>query len=127
MTCPYLQSKRQTVAHMFASNKTHPKTTTFHTMQHINNQIEQRGDEIIIEQATDSCCFTATLYIGTTQSESCSDIRGILVWKSRPDESIRIVNPALLQRKILYLYHYPPIAKHPGQRKLYDTLWRNIS
>lgn len=64
--------------------------------------------------------------IGITQSQLHTDSRSILVWKSPFVESIQIVVPVSLCRRIVYLCRYPLTARHPGERRIYDTLCRNL-
>lgn len=58
-------------------------------------------NENIAEQATNSYCRAATLYIGAPQSELHTDSPGILDQKSPLDESTRIDVTVSLLRRIL--------------------------
>lgn len=58
--------------------------------------------EITAAQTTKSYYRATLLYVGMTQSEFLTDSRSILVQKSNLDESIQILVPASLRRRILY-------------------------
>lgn len=79
-------------------------------------------NEIFAKQTADSYSRDATLYIETLQSVFRTDSRGVLVWKSLLDESIRVVVLASLHRRILYLCSYIPTVRRPGQWRMNDTL-----
>lgn len=83
-------------------------------------------EELIVEQAHDGYCKASSLHIGHSHSEFHTNQRGLLVPKSVVSESIQIVATKALRMRILYLAHYPPIAGHPGTRRMYDTLRRNF-
>lgn len=90
--------------------------------QHRSDNTPPSKSRIIAEQAIDPYSCAATLYTGTPQSEFHTDSFGILAQKSLFDELIQIVVSASLLRRMLYSCHYPPIAGHLGQRRIYDTL-----
>lgn len=76
---------------------------------------------MIVEQAQDDYCKAPSLHVSHLNSEFHTDQRGLLVRKPVVDESIQIVVLKSLRMRILYLTHYPPIAGHPGTRRMYDT------
>lgn len=94
--------------------------------QHPSDNAPLSGNKIIAELATDSYCRAATFYISTPRPRFYTNRRGILIRKPPLDMSIRIVVPPSLQRRILHLRHYPPIARHPDHRRMYDMHWCDL-
>lgn len=90
--------------------------------QHRSKHAPLNESETIAEQTTDSYCRVFTVDIGTPQLEIHTDSHGIPVQKSSLEEFILIVVLALVRRRTLYLCRNPPIAGHPSQWKMNDTL-----
>lgn len=79
-------------------------------------------DNFLKEQSQDAYGKTATLQLGSKESEFYLDNRGLLIRKSNADETADIGVPESLRRLFMYLSHRPSISGQQRQRRMYVTL-----
>lgn len=82
--------------------------------------------EFFKEQLSVSFCQVTFRSVETPHSDFSVYKHGLSVLCFPVNECIRAVVPQLFRQRVLYLSHYPPIAEHPGQRRMYDSLRREF-
>lgn len=84
-------------------------------------------NEFIFQQANALHCKTASVKVGHHNSELHSDHRALLVCKLTVCNDAQIVVPASLHERIFHVEHHPPIARHIGRCRMYNTIGREFS
>ena len=86
-------------------------------------------DEMLSEQAADEYCQWARRQMDChTQGTSPFAINqhGVLTRKSKLDNSLQVVVPLSLRKRLLEIAHCAPTSGHPGRAKLYQTMRRGF-
>lgn len=78
--------------------------------------------ELLVGHAQETYRKTATLQVACQGPEFYLGHRWLPNFKSSIVEARQAVVPESLWKRILYLAHHPPISRHPGQCRMYDTL-----
>lgn len=79
-------------------------------------------EEVVLQKVKDSYCRKVAAQVGLSNAEFTIDKKGQLIRNSLVGEAKQIFVPSPLRKLILHLYQYPPVAKHPGQCRKYDTI-----
>lgn len=86
-----------------------------------DNNRHPSSQNFVPEQSLDSFCQVVANSVGQRHSEYSINYHGFLIRRSMLNGSIQT-----LRKSILYLSHHAPVAKHPGQRRMYGTLRREF-
>lgn len=81
--------------------------------------------EFLAGQASDSACRQISSNVSTPGLDYTYDRKRFLVRRSRINGSLQKVVLVDLGQNPLWLSYYPPLAGHPGARRMYDTLHLN--
>lgn len=82
--------------------------------------------KIIRDLQHDIFCLTAATKIGQRSCKSTVDEESLLIRKAHTNGAIQIMLPSSFRRRVLMVSHYPSIAGHHGQRRMYETLGRTF-
>lgn len=126
------QAKTDALTHFFGTTSndysplvaTHVPSTTAHNT--VDTPATPINGRFIREQSKDTYCRTMTWQVGRPNMEFFNDLQGLLVCRSIIDGAIQIAVPTLLPQRVITLEHYFPIARRPGQRRMYNTLWLKL-
>ena len=83
-------------------------------------------EELLAAQKQDRSCQRYAHTVGCPGSQFTFDHAGILTRISKIDGALQKVLPASLQPRAIYLGHYTPLSGHPGSRRMYDSLRREL-
>lgn len=83
-------------------------------------------EEFVQAQLRDTFWKSVPSEVGKTATTLHLDRDGVLCTPASLDGSIQRVVPASLKDRVIYLVHYPRLAGHPGETKIYQTLQRNF-
>lgn len=78
--------------------------------------------ELVIEQANNAFCRQKVGTMGTPSLCYSYDRKSPLVCTASLDGTIKSMIPSALLPSLLYLAHYPKLARRPGERCMYDTM-----
>lgn len=84
-----------------------------------NTQLSK--EELNLKVANDSYRRMAEAGVGHSISESTVDKKRLFIRNSSVDDAKQIVAQSSLRTYTLHVYHYPPIAAYPGQRRVLNT------
>lgn len=74
----------------------------------------------------DTFCRSATSLVWQRNYEFTLNKEGLLVCMAHIDGTVLVVRAPSLRQRVLAMSHYSPIAGHPGQRRMYDTVKRTF-
>lgn len=105
---------------------TNKKETGVSAVQPTEHQTTKREvptlEKLIARQAGDAYCREATTQVGKSSSELHGSQNGLLVRTTRINGCLSKVVRVLLRERILHAVTYSPIADHPIERGMFDTM-----
>lgn len=97
----------------------------FHSDAYGNNGSSNAG-RVSASKASDSKCQAAGKSVRLPASWITDDHHGFLVRQVRVSRALQKYVPVTLHAYLLYLSHYPTLARHHREQRMYDTMRRHF-
>lgn len=97
----------------------------YHTQISLDKPPRER--KLLEKEAQEAFYSTAIFRVGWKESKFYIDYPGRWMSESAIDKATRVVVPISIWRRILYFSFHPPIAGHPDQRQMSETLQKSIT
>lgn len=80
--------------------------------------------EFVEAQKVESLCARLTTTVAEPETEFEIDEKGTLVQRETSARSLQKVVRPRLGRTVFYIDHNSMLDRHPGRRRMYDSMWR---